>query len=256
MTIRAALLDIDGTLSFRGEAIPGAAATLEALRAMGLGVRLLTNIDSRPAAEVARELAVQGLPVRPEEIFTPLTALQAFLEVRPEACCHFLLSDLLLAELGDRESVAEGADFVVVGHFFESFTYERLNRAFRLLMDGAQLVALQNGRYFVRAEGLYLDIGAIVRGLEYAAGVTALVLGKPAPDFFLPALEQLGCGPAEAVVVGDDATTDGVGAAGIGAAAVLVRTGKFSDDVLAASGVCPAAVLASVADLPGYLRRS
>jgi ribonucleotide monophosphatase NagD (HAD superfamily) len=62
--------------------------------------------------------------------------------------------------------------------------------------------------------------------LEYAANARAVVLGKPAPDFFKAAL------PApksrqEAVMVGDDAEADVAGAlAGIGSA-LLVRTGKY-----------------------------
>ncbi len=37
------------------------------------------------------------------------------------------------------------------------------------------------------ADGLRLDAGAFVRALEYAAGRTAVVLGKPDPAFFLAA---------------------------------------------------------------------
>jgi ribonucleotide monophosphatase NagD (HAD superfamily) len=55
--------------------------------------------------------------------------------------------------------------------------------------------------------------------------------------------------------VGDDVETDVGGAMAAGLAGFLVRTGKFREDALTASGVVPTAVLDSVADLPDALRR-
>jgi ribonucleotide monophosphatase NagD (HAD superfamily) len=63
--------------------------------------------------------------------------------------------------------------------------------------------------------------------LEYAADVKALVLGKPAPKFFHAAVEALGCRPAEALMIGDDALADVEGALNAGLQAWLVRTGKY-----------------------------
>ena len=64
--------------------------------------------------------------------------------------------------------------------------------------------------------------------LEYAAQREAVLLGKPAPDFFKAALASIECDGKEAVMVGDDAEADVAGAlaAGVGSA-LLVRTGKY-----------------------------
>jgi ribonucleotide monophosphatase NagD (HAD superfamily) len=56
-----------------------------------------------------------------------------------------------------------------------------LNDAFRALIDGAELIALQHNRYWRRADGLVLDVGAYSAALEYGAGCEAVVVGKPAP---------------------------------------------------------------------------
>jgi ribonucleotide monophosphatase NagD (HAD superfamily) len=129
-----------------------------------------------------------------------------------------------------------------------------LNAAFRHLRAGAQLIALQKGRYFVRSDGEYLDTGAFVELLQYASGQTALLMGKPSPSFFELALREVDCAPEETLVVGDDVSTDIAGAHAIGARSVLVRTGKFDPDRLG-SAPPPTEVLNSVADLHDLLAR-
>ena len=54
-------------------------------------------------------------------------------------------------------------------------------------------------------------------------------------------------------MIGDDITTDIRGANAAGAAAVLVTTGKFSNEALRTSDVQPDIVLESFADLPNLL---
>ncbi|NIQ96354.1 MAG: TIGR01458 family HAD-type hydrolase, partial [Desulfuromonadales bacterium] len=39
----------------------------------------------------------------------------------------------------------------------ENFTYENLNAAFRLLLDGARLIAIGDNRYFKEEDGMSLD---------------------------------------------------------------------------------------------------
>jgi ribonucleotide monophosphatase NagD (HAD superfamily) len=95
-----------------------------------------------------------------------------------------------------------------------------------------------------------------VAGLEYAAGVEAEIVGKPAAAYFEAALGELGAVPDDAVMVGDDIESDIGGAKRAGLRAVLVRTGKFRPETLAAADVQPDGVVASIADVPAYLRKA
>jgi ribonucleotide monophosphatase NagD (HAD superfamily) len=70
---------------------------------------------------------------------------------------------------------------------------------------------------------------AFVAALEYATGRRALVLGKPARQFFDVAARLVRCPPAEIVMIGDDITSDVRGAQEAGMQGVLVKTGKFRD---------------------------
>jgi HAD superfamily hydrolase (TIGR01458 family) len=126
-------------------------------------------------------------------------------------------------------------DAVLVGDMGTRFTYEVLNRAFRWLLDGAELVALARTRFYQSREGLVLDCGPYVALLEDATGLTAAVAGKPSPAFFQAGLRRIGIAAAEAAMVGDDLQTDVLPAMDLGMRGIQVRTGKFREDRYAAS---------------------
>jgi HAD superfamily hydrolase (TIGR01458 family) len=142
---------------------------------------------------------------------------------------------------------------VVVGDLGSAWTHDVLNAAFRQLLDGAELVALQKGRYWISDQGLTLDAGAWVAALEYAASVTAHVVGKPNREFFEAAVASMGLEIDEVAMVGDDIFNDVDGAQRAGAKGILVRTGKFRQDAVDRSEVKPELIVDSLADLPDQI---
>jgi HAD superfamily hydrolase (TIGR01458 family) len=144
-------------------------------------------------------------------------------------------------------------DAVIAGDLGDRWDYEVLNRAFRRLMDGAELIALQKNRYWETSEGISLDAGPFVAALEYATGREAEVLGKPSDAFFQLALSELGVGADAVAMVGDDVEADVGGAMDAGLAGILVRTGKYREDQVRASGIEPTATVDSIAEVPQLL---
>jgi len=244
----AVLLDIDGVLYVGDEPIAGAIAALAELRRLSAGVRLVTNTTSKPRREIFEHLRALGFEVDEREVLTP-----AALALRH---CRELVAEALLEDLAGLEQAPSGqpVDAIVLGDLGDGFTGEVLNEAFRLLMDGAELVALQHNRYWRRADGLVLDVGAYSAALEYASGSEAVVVGKPAPAFFAAALGDLHAQPSDAVMIGDDIEADVGGAIDAGLRGILVRTGKYRRDALESSGVTPTAIADSIADVPALLR--
>jgi HAD superfamily hydrolase (TIGR01458 family) len=145
------------------------------------------------------------------------------------------------------------ADVVVLGGAGPELTYEAIDHAFRLIRDGAAFVAMHRNLTWRVADGLALDSGAYVAGLEAATGVTATVVGKPARTFFDAALTVLGLAAENVIMVGDDLEADVHGAQGAGLRGVLVRTGKFDPVTLAAAEPPPDAVIDRIGDLPRLL---
>ena len=88
-------------------------------------------------------------------------------------------------------------------------------------------------------------------GLEHAAGVQAVVCGKPAAAYFEAALSVLGVAAERAAMVGDDVVNDVDGARAAGLLGILVRTGKFRETDLERGS--PDHVVDSLADVPALL---
>ncbi|MCL2781969.1 MAG: HAD hydrolase-like protein [Actinomycetia bacterium] len=248
---QAILLDLDGTVRAAGRALPGAANALAELRARGLKLRLLTNADHDSVPHIVADLAAIGLQVDPSEVFTPCLAARQLLNRTPGARALALVSNELRPLFPDPGAVAPTHVLVADGR--DWLSYPALDRAFRALRSGAELLASQRGRYFTLADGDHLDTGAVVAALEHAAGKPARVLGKPAVDFFALALADLAAAADECLVVGDDATTDVAGARAAGIRSAQVRTGLYADQ--RREGLTGAAdhTIDSIADLPHLL---
>jgi len=220
---KAVLIDLAGVLHTGDEALPGAVRALDRLRASGLPLRFLTNTTRTPSGILFAKLRRMGFTLAAGEIQTAALAARTLVRsrgLRPLWLIHPDIADEMGASDPD-------PNVVVLGDMGTYFTYPILNHAFRLLMQGLPLMAMARNRYFMEPDGLSLDMGAFVAGLEYSAGVKAEITGKPAPAFFDAALAELGIGAAEAVLIGDDLSDDIGGAQAAGIPGILVRTGKF-----------------------------
>lgn len=253
--IRGVLLDIDGVLAVSWKAIPGAAATVDWLRERGLPFRCVTNTSSHSRRELAATLSEAGIAVEPDEIVTAVAGTASYLRSHHLGAKVFLLSDQeSIEDLEGVELVEVGADVVVIGGANDRFSYANVNRAFKMVTEGASLVAMHRSLYWKTSAGLELDGGAFLLGLEAAAGVMAVVCGKPAPAFFEAAVELVGVPAVGLAMVGDDIVTDVLAAQELGLTGVLVRTGKFRPDDLDRG--TPDHVIDSIADLPQLLAPS
>lgn len=250
---RALLLDLDGTLYVGGSLIDGARATIDGLRAAGVALRFLTNSTTRSARELLDHLEALGLDVADRELVTPLRIAAGILRGKPGARCLLVVRDSVRGEFAGLAEDAGQPTHVVIGDIGAAWDYALMNRLFAHVMAGAAIVALHKGRFWETEQGLSLDIGAFVAGLEYATGRAADVVGKPSPSYFLEPLRELGVAPGDAIVVGDDLDSDVGGAASVGMRGVLVRTGKYREEYARRSAIAPWRTIDSVAELPELL---
>jgi HAD superfamily hydrolase (TIGR01458 family) len=248
--IRGFLLDLDGVLYVGDHPVPGARETLLHLRDRGYPVRFLSNSTRRSRASVAESLRASGFSIGIGEILTPAVAAAAMLR-REERSAFLLTTGDVRRDFEEAGVMLTGnrPDTVVIGDAGDQFTYGLLNRAMRMILGGADLIALEKDRTWMGGDGLMLSAGPFVAALEYATGKEALRVGKPSPGFFAAALDTLGVPASAAAMVGDDIETDIGGAQRCGIRGILVRTGKFREENLARSGIKPDLIIGSVADL-------
>jgi HAD superfamily hydrolase (TIGR01458 family) len=255
---RAFLFDLDGTLYTDAGAIAGTVDALTELGRRGVPFRCVTNTTRRSRRLLAERLRGYGFTIRPQDIITAVMSGVALLKERRTRRVAAFVAPETMEDFAEFDLESAEPEAVAVGDLGDEWDFAKLNRAFHHLMDGADLIALQRDRYWLRGDALALDAGPFVAALEYATGKTATLCGKPSAGFYRTALASLGpAAPAnvkDVVMVGDDLWGDVQGAQQAGLTAWMVRTGKFREDVLAGSGIAPDLVIGSVADLPSLLQ--
>lgn len=251
MTLKGLLIDLDGVLYVGRDPIPGAKEAISFLNESGYSYRFVTNTTRKSQESVAKHLDMLGFDVPGDLIFSPPRAAVVYIKKTGKNRIALLTTgDVHLDFEKDGLAVVnESPDFVVIGDAGDNFTYSSMNNAFRMVLGGADILALERDRYWMGNDGLMLSAGPFVSALEYATGKKAEVMGKPSRNFFTLALESMDISPGEAAMIGDDVVTDVGGAISSGLSGVLVRTGKFRSEALAASGVKPTRVIDSIADI-------
>lgn len=249
------LIDLDGVLYVGKTPVKGARECLERMDELGYDYRFVSNSTRRCRISLAERLKEYGYSIPPERIFTPPLAAIERMKRRGEKKCYLLATGDVYREFEDAKiSIAnEDVDYVVVGDAGRDFTFDRLNQALRLILDGAEILALELDRYWMEAEGLALSAGPFVTALEYATGKKAELMGKPSPEFFQMALEDMGTSVEQTAMIGDDILTDVNGAQKAGMKGILVKTGKYREDLARCSDVTPDLVLESLAQLSEYI---
>jgi len=246
------VLDIDGVLHLGGVPIPGAAEAVARLRQMGYGICFLTNVTASSREARAARLRDYGIEAYPSQILTASSVTADWLRARGSPRCYLLLHGSGRDEFAGLPVDAKAPDMVVVGELGEALRSALLDEALKALLNGAELVAMQKNRYWLDGDRRALDVGAYVAALEFASGVQATVIGKPAPHGYRAALRLLGLPADRVAMVADDLAVDLAGARAVGMRTVLVEGGEYGS-VSAQQGESPDLVLPGIADLPEWL---
>lgn len=248
------VIDLEGTIFTREGIIDGALKAVEKLRDFSQGIRFLTNTDSQSNVGLLGQLRALGMDLALDELFTPVNAAATLLSQVPRCCAFVVGTAAVRSQLAQSLEVTDNptrASHVVVGDCRADLNYRLLDSAFRGVDAGAELIALQSGRYFLSQGKRHLDTGGIVAALEYASGRRAHLVGKPALTFLRAAVASVGLSvrPSEVWVIGDDETTDISMGEAFGAQTVQVRTGKYRSG----DGGSATHLVDSIADVPELL---
>jgi HAD superfamily hydrolase (TIGR01458 family) len=278
--VRGLLLDLDGVIVVAGRPVPGAVDAIAALEARRLPYRIVTNTSLVSRAGLARLAEQMGMSTPADRFESALSVSAAYtarhFADRPlyvlasdDARTEFAGQHLLTHEEAARAGARAAA--VVIGDSPEELSYQNLNRAFRLIRNGAELIGMHRNPWWLTPDGPTLDAGALVTGLEWAAAVRARILGKPSRAFFVQAARDLGrevaglgngggrVRRAELAMIGDDVWTDVLAARRQGLRGILVLSGKhgLADIEKAAAqrrgGGSPDAVAPSLAEVVAAL---
>ena len=268
MAIGGVLFDIDGVLVTSWKPIDGAADTLRVLADHQIARTYLTNTTTKTRAQIAELLTDAGMEVAADEVITAAVLTADYVRDRyPGAKCFLVNSGQIAEDMRGVDVVypnevtganSDTPDVVLLGGAGSEYDHVTLSRVYDWMARGVPVVAMHRSTAWNTTEGLRIDTGMYLIGMEQTSGRKATAVGKPAPEGFLAAAGRLGVDPEEMYVVGDDLNNDVLAGQVVGMAGVLVRTGKFRQDTLdrwAADefAMQPNYVIDSVADLPELL---
>lgn len=256
--MKSILFDLDGVFYQGNQVINNAPEISRWVNEQAIPHLYVTNTSSKPRSALLKKLNSFGIETNIEHIFTPAVACLSWLQSQSiSSNVALYLPESTQTEFNSINSWKQGSkktpEAIVIGDLGFEWDYGLMNQIFRQLMAKPEtpFIALGMTRYWQAEDGLRLDIAPFIKALEFASGVTALVMGKPNKSFFKLALNIFGASAKETVMIGDDIQSDIGGAQEAGLQAWLVKTGKFRESDLE-SGIKPDQILNSIAELQKY----
>lgn len=276
--VRGLLLDLDGVLVLKGAAVPGAVEAMNELERRAFPYLVVTNTSLVSRVTLAAWGGGVGFTTPADRFVSALSASAALarrefgdrpLYVICSADARTELDGLTVWTGPQADAEPGSVAAVILGDSPDELTKENLDRAFRLVMGGAELIGMHRNPWWLTPAGPTLDAGAFLVGLEWAAKRRARIVGKPSPALFSTAAARLAADLAsrgeprlrrsELAMIGDDVTSDIGGGRRAGMRTVFVRSGKHGDAELAAAAsrrrypYAPDGVASSIAEVVSAL---
>jgi NagD protein len=250
------LMDMDGVLISEDHAVGGASEFIERLRELDLPFLVLTNNSMYTPRDLAARLRAIGLTVPEESIWTSALATARFLrDQRPGGSAHVIGEAGLTTALHDVGYTLSdrSPDYVVLGET-RTYSFERITKAIRLILDGARFIATNPDNIGPTPDGPLPATGSVAALISRACGVEPYYVGKPNPLMMRSALNAIEAHSEHTAMIGDRMDTDIVAGLEAGLHTILVLSGVSTRESAQRFPYLPSAIANSVADLTPQLR--
>jgi NagD protein len=245
------LMDMDGVLVREEHPIPGADRFISRLRELERPFLVLTNNSIYTPRDLSARLALNGLHVPEEGIWTSALATARFLEDQRPGGTAFVIGEAgLTTALHDAGyTLNERApDYVVLGET-RTYSFERIAQAIRLIARGSRFIATNPDPTGPTPDGPLPATGSVAALISRATGVEPYFVGKPNPLMMRSALNAIEAHSETTAMVGDRMDTDVVSGLEAGMHTVLVLTGSTTREEAERFPYRPSRIVESIAEL-------
>ncbi len=204
------ICDMDGVIYHGNQLLPGVPRFVAWLTSSGKPYLFLTNSSERSPRELSQKLARLGVMVAQERFYTSALATAAFLaSQRPRGSAYIIGEPGLVNAMYEAGFSMNDADpdYVVVGET-RSYSFEKIERAIRLVLRGARLIGTNPDLTGPVEGGLVPACGSLCAPIELSTGRKAYYVGKPNPLMMRHALKRLAATREDTVIIGDRMDTD------------------------------------------------
>ena len=247
------ICDMDGVIYHGDRLLPGVKEFVDWLYRENKKFLFLTNASSRSPKELQQKLGRMGLDVDESHFYTSALATAKFLSHQSPNCSAYVIGDPglynALHDAGITINTVD-PDYVIIGEG-NSYNYENILRAVRLVLKGAKLIGTNSDLTGPSEDGIIPACRAMIAPIEMATGQNAYFVGKPNPLMMRTGLRILGVHSEDAVMIGDRMDTDMVAGIETGLDTVLVLSGVTRREDIAKFPYRPRLVLDGVGDIPG-----
>ena len=227
---KAILCDIDGCLIAGDAVLPGA---FELISRFGDRLIAVSNNSTDTPESLQLRLAALGLAIPAERIvLAGATAVDEIATAFPGARLTLFGSPILASYALSKGLVLveRDADVALLTRDVD-FRYERLEQLLRLIRAGTALIVANVDATHPAADGaLVPETGALLSAVcTCLPDLQFRVIGKPEAALFRIALRKAGVEIYDAILIGDNPTTDGEGARRLGMAFAAIGNGAARD---------------------------
>ena len=247
------LIVLDGVLKIGNSPAPDVKELLSFIHENEIPACILSNSTLRTGDLVREFFSSQNI----ELTIPAITAFDATLSFvknnykKVQVYCR----DYLIHHFGGMID-EENPEAIVIGDIEDKWNYQIVNDIFKKVFTGADLIAMHKNKYWNPHGELLIDAGAFITGIEYASGKEAILIGKPSPQYFKEALENINAKIEDGFfMIGDDIENDILAAQNIGGMGIIIYTGKTKFPLETSFGINPNFEVHTLRDVISILRR-
>lgn len=246
------ICDMDGVIYHGTKLLPGVDRFLSWIAKEKKEFLFLTNSSERSPRELSQKLSRLGLSIGEEHFYTSALATATFLAGQcPGGSAYVIGEPGLTGALYDAGISMNdyNPDYVVVGES-RSYSYEKIEKAIRLVLGGARLIGTNTDLTGPVEGGIAPACRSLVAPIELATGRSAYFIGKPNPIIMRHAMKKLGTRRADTAIIGDRMDTDILSGIQTEIDTVLVLSGVTGERELLECPYKPSYILPGVGHIP------
>ena len=241
------LFDLNGVFYEDENIISGANETIDWLKKNSIHYKFISNNSTLSRKLFVEKLKKIGLKINISDVITSNYAGVLTIKKMGLKNCKLIMTEEAKLDYKKFQLQNKKIDAIVIGDIGEKWSFSLMNELMNDVISGAEIIALHKGKYYQSQGKLKIDCGAFVAGLEYSTSKKAISIGKPKKSFFDLAAFDLGTN--KICLVGDDLHNDIEGGQKMGYKTILVKTGKYRQNIFDKSKIKPDFCIPSIKEL-------